>query len=139
MAAANNGHHRILILEDEKPIRVLMGLSLKKDGYEVVETAEGSETVSVYSEALKEGRRFDLVIMDLSIPNGMGGAEAIQQIRHTDPEVLAVVSSGYSDDPVMANFEQYGFSAVLPKPYEPSSLRQLAHRLITGEELPLEA
>lgn len=137
--AAANGHHRILILEDEKPIRVLMGLSLKKDGYEVVETAEGSETVSVYSQALKEGRRFDLVIMDLSIPNGMGGAEAIQQIRHTDPAVLAVVSSGYSDDPVMANFEQYGFSAVLPKPYEPSSLRQLAHRLITGEELPLEA
>lgn len=135
----NDGHRRILILEDERPIRILMGLSLKKDGYKVVETAEGSETVSAYSKALEEGRRFDLVIMDLSIPNGMGGAEAIQQIRHTDPEVLAVVSSGYSDDPVMSNYEHYGFSAVLPKPYEPSSLRQLAHRLITGEELPLEA
>lgn len=128
---------RILILDDERPIRLLMSISLKKDGHEVVETKEGSETVAAYTQALAEGRGFDLVIMDLSIPNGMGGAEAIRQIRHTDPNVVAVVSSGYSDDPVMANFQQYGFSAVLPKPYEPSALRQLVQRLIRGEEVPV--
>lgn len=125
---------RILVLDDERPIRVLMSITLKKDGHEVVETEEGSQTVAAYQKAMVEGRRFDLVVMDLSIPNGMGGAEAIQQIRHLDPEVVAIVSSGYSDDPVMANFRQYGFSAVLPKPYEPSSLRQLALQLINGGE-----
>jgi two-component system cell cycle sensor histidine kinase/response regulator CckA len=130
-----NNPPRILILDDEKPIRLLMSISLKRDGYEVVETEEGSETVEVYRQAMAEGKCFDLVIMDLSIPNGMGGAEAIQQVRYADPDVLAVVSSGYSDDPVMANYQQYGFSAVLPKPYEPSSLRQLVHRLVKGDEL----
>ena len=133
-----NDPPRVLILDDERPIRLLMSISLKKDGYEVVETEEGSETVEAYQTALAQGRCFDLVITDLSIPNGMGGAEAMQQIRYADPDVVAVVSSGYSDDPVMANYTQYGFSAVLPKPYEPASLRQLAHRLIKGEQLALD-
>jgi CheY-like chemotaxis protein len=115
-----------------------MSISLKKDGYEVVETEEGSQTVEAYQTALTQGQRFDLVITDLSIPNGMGGAEAMQQIRFADPDVVAVVSSGYSDDPVMANYTQFGFSAVLPKPYKPSTLRQLAHRLIKGEQLAID-
>lgn len=133
-----NDPPRVLILDDERPIRLLMSISLKKDGYEVVETEEGSQTVEAYQTALSQGQGFDLVITDLSIPNGMGGAEAMQQIRFADPDVVAVVSSGYSDDPVMANYMQYGFSAVLPKPYEPSALRQLAHRLIKGEQLALD-
>ena len=132
---STNDPPRILILDDEKPIRLLLNICLKRGGYEVVETEEGSETVEAYRRAMAEGRCFDLVIMDLSIPNGMGGAEAIQQVRYADPDAVAVVSSGYSDDPVMANYEQYGFSAVLPKPYEPASLLQLVHRLIKGEEL----
>lgn len=122
---------RILILEDERPIRLLISLSLKKDGYHVVETEEGSQTVETYRAAMAEGKHFDLVIMDLSIPNGMGGAEAIQQIRYADPDVVAVVSSGYSDDPVMANYTEYGFAAVLPKPYEPAALRELASSLLS--------
>jgi len=133
-----NDPPRVLILDDERPIRLIMSISLKKDGYEVVETEEGSQTVEAYQTALTQGQRFDLVITDLSIPNGMGGAEAMQQIRFADPDVVAVVSSGYSDDPVMANYTQFGFSAVLPKPYKPSTLRQLAHRLIKGEQLAID-
>ena len=133
-----NDPPRVLILDDELPIRLLMSISLRKDGYEVVETEEGSQTVEAYQTALTQGNGFDLVITDLSIPNGMGGAEAMHQIRFADPSVVAVVSSGYSDDPVMANHTQYGFSAVLPKPYEPSALRQLAHRLIKGEQLAID-
>ena len=131
-----NNPARVLVLEDEKSIRTLISMALKRSGYDVVETEEGSQTVEVYGKALEANERFDLVIMDLSIPNGMGGAEAIQQIRYVDPDVAAVVSSGYSDDPVMANYEQYGFVAVLPKPYEPSALRDLVNEILRAEALP---
>ena len=130
-----NDPPRILILDDEKSIRILLNISLKKVGYEVVETAEGSETVEAYKQSITEGKTFDLVIMDLSIPDGMGGAEAIQQIHHSDPNVMAVVSSGYSDDPVMANYASYGFSAVLPKPYTPTEMCELVANLFSGKAL----
>ena len=131
-----NDPPRVLVLEDEKSIRLLLSISLKRDGYEVVETEEGSETVEAYKLAMEEDKTFDLVIMDLSIPNGMGGAEAIQQIHYLDPTVKAVVSSGYSDDPIMANYASYGFIAVLPKPYTPSEMRALVSNLLRSPELP---
>ncbi len=131
-----NATPRILILEDEKPIRTLMSITLKREGYEVVETEEGRQTVEAYRQALEAGQCFDLLVTDLSIPGGMGGAEAMQQIRYIDPNVVAVVSSGYSDDPVMAHHEQYGFAAVLPKPYDPSALTKLVRDLLRGEVFP---
>jgi two-component system cell cycle sensor histidine kinase/response regulator CckA len=75
---------------------------------------------------------FDLVITDLSIPNGMGGVKAIEEIRETDPGVIAIVSSGYSDDPAMANPEKYGYAAVLPKPYQPQDLARLVDLVLNG-------
>jgi DNA-binding NarL/FixJ family response regulator len=68
--------------------------------------------------ARSSGRAFDFVILDLTVPGGMGGAEAIVELRKIDPEVRAIVSSGYSNDPVMAHFADYGFCAVVPKPYD---------------------
>ena len=69
---------------------------------------------------------------DLSIPNGMGGVKAIAEIRQTDPEVVAIVSSGYSDDPAMADPEKYGYAAVLPKPYQPNELTNLVDLILKG-------
>lgn len=121
---------RILVLEDDPLVRALIVRNLTSQQYEVTETAEGSETVRAYQEARQNGRPFDLVILDLSIPNGMGGVRAMEKLRQLDPEVLAIVSSGYSDDPVMAKPASYGFAAVLPKPYEPADMIRLVKSVL---------
>ena len=118
----------ILILEDDSLIRQLLVANLEKEGYTVTETQEGEEAVKVYIEKFESGNPFDLLIMDLSIPNGMGGADAIRKIREVDSNVVAIVSSGYSDDPVMADPKSYGFDAVLPKPYKPHELNLLVKK-----------
>ena len=121
---------RILVLEDEPLIRQLIVSNLTAAGCEVTATGEGSETVARYTEALLKGERFDLLVMDLSIPNGMGGAQAMEKIRQLDPHVSAIVSSGYSDDPIMSRYADFGFRAVLPKPYQPGELRELVITLL---------
>lgn len=118
------------MLEDDPLVRALIVRNLTSQQYEVTETAEGSETVRAYQEARQNGRPFDLVILDLSIPNGMGGVRAMEKLRQLDPEVLAIVSSGYSDDPVMAKPASYGFAAVLPKPYEPADMIRLVKSVL---------
>jgi two-component system, cell cycle sensor histidine kinase and response regulator CckA len=123
------GPRRVLLLEDELLIRRLSVQNLKKLDCEVVETAEGTETLRVYETALREGRPFDLVIMDLSIPGGMGGLQTMELLREIDPAVVAIVSSGYSDDPVMQRYLDFGFQARLPKPYRPEELRELVQQL----------
>ena len=125
-----SGTHRVLVLEDEPLIRQLIVSNLTAAGCEVTPTSEGSETVARYTEAFLSGKRYDLVVMDLSIPNGMGGAQAMEKIRQVDPGVRAIVSSGYSDDPIMSRYADYGFQAVLPKPYQPTELRELVTNLI---------
>ncbi len=126
---------RILVLEDDPLVRSLITRNLSTQGFEVVESAEGSETVRLYQEAMGEGRTFDLVILDLSIPNGMGGVRTMEKLRGMDPEVVAIVSSGYSDDPVMAKPAAYGFTAVLPKPYEPADMLRLVRNVLSSRGL----
>jgi len=127
------GATRILILEDEELIRQLIVRCLRKQGYEVVESKDGKETIRLYSEAMEAGTSFDLVLSDLTIEGGMGGIETMQALRQIDPKVRAVVSSGYSDAPAMANPGEYGFMAVLPKPYPPQDLiRTVASVLATA-------
>jgi two-component system cell cycle sensor histidine kinase/response regulator CckA len=121
---------RILVLEDDPLVRSLIVRNLTSNGFDVTESAEGSETVRLYQESQSQGRAFDLVILDLSIPNGMGGIRAMEKLRVLDPEVFAIVSSGYSDDPVMANPASYGFAAVLPKPYEPADMLRLVRNIL---------
>ena len=120
----------ILILEDDSLIRQLLVANLEGEGYIVSQTEEGGEAVDVYIEKFESGKPFDLVIMDLSIPNGMGGADAIRKIREVDPNIVAIVSSGYSDDPVMSDPKSYGFDAVLPKPYKPHELNLLVRKTL---------
>jgi PAS domain S-box-containing protein len=121
---------RILVLEDDPLVRSLIVRNLTSNGFEVAESAEGGETVRLYQDSLNQGRSFDLVILDLSIPNGMGGVRTMEKLRAIDPEVFAIVSSGYSDDPVMANPASYGFAAVLPKPYEPADMLRLVRSIL---------
>ena len=129
-APASSRTRRILVLEDEPLIRQLIVSNLTAAGCEVTPTGEGSETVARYTEALLQGLRYDLVVMDLSIPNGMGGAQAMEKLRQLDPHVQAIVSSGYSDDPIMSRYADFGFRAVLPKPYQPGELRELVTSLL---------
>lgn len=121
---------RILVLEDDPLVRSLIVRNLTSNGFDVTESAEGSETVRLYQDSLTQGRAYDLVILDLSIPNGMGGIRAMEKLRAMDPEVFAIVSSGYSDDPVMAKPAAYGFAAVLPKPYEPADMLRLVKNVL---------
>lgn len=126
---------RILILEDDPLVRSLIVRNLTSQNYEIAESAEGSETVRLYQESLQAGHPYDLVILDLSIPNGMGGVRTMERLRQLDPEVLAIVSSGYSDDPVMAKPAAYGFAAVLPKPYEPADMLRLVKTVLAQREV----
>lgn len=121
---------RILVLEDEPLIRQLLVANLQQGGFDVTGTEDGVETVARYIEAFDRGEAFDIVITDLSIPNGMGGVKAVEEIRQIDPDAKAIVSSGYSDDPAMADPQRYGFSAVLPKPYQPRQLLELVRSLL---------
>jgi len=121
---------RILVLEDDALVRGLIVRNLQSQNYEVAETTDGNDTVRAYQQAMQEGRPFSLVVLDLSIPNGMGGLRTMEKLRAMDPNILAIVSSGYSDDPVMAQPAAYGFAAVLPKPYEPVELLRMVKGLI---------
>jgi two-component system cell cycle sensor histidine kinase/response regulator CckA len=123
---------RVLLLEDDPLVRSLIIRNLSGQGYDVVGSVEGGETVRLYQEARSEGRPFDLVILDLSIPNGMGGVRTMEKLRSLDPEVVAIVSSGYSDDPVMAKPAAYGFTGVLPKPYEPADMLRLVRNVLAA-------
>lgn len=113
---------RVLVLEDDVLLRNLMTRTLRREGYETAETADGSDTVKAYSEALMARRPFDLVLIDLTIPLGMGGARAMQLLLQMDPQVDAIVSSGNRADPAMLQPSAHGFADVLPKPYDSEDL-----------------
>lgn len=121
---------KILILEDDGPIRRLIGATLRRHGYQITETAEGGETLSAYRKEQESGNRFDVVITDLTIENGMGGLETMRRLREMDDRVVAIVSSGYSDAAAMSNPSAFGFVEVIPKPYSPNHLKDTVDQVI---------
>jgi len=123
---------RVLLMDDDRHVREVLARILRPLDYEIAGTSDGREAVALYREARAAGRPFAAVIMDLTVPGGMGGKETIQLLRELDPEVRAVVSSGYSNDPVMANFAEHGFRAVLSKPYVMQEVRETLRRVIDG-------
>jgi nitrogen-specific signal transduction histidine kinase/CheY-like chemotaxis protein len=111
---------RVLFMDDEAPIREMTQTLLERLGLESTVTSDGGEAVRQYVLARMNGQPFDVVIMDLTVPGAMGGAAAMQEILKLDPTARGIVSSGYSSDPVMANFREHGFCGSVPKPYRVS-------------------
>lgn len=109
---------RVLLMDDEDIIRGVAGAFLQRFGHSATLVADGAQAVRTYAEAKERGHPFDVVILDLTVPGGMGGLETLTQLRSLDPQVRAVASSGYSSDPVLSNFQSHGFRGILPKPYD---------------------
>jgi two-component system cell cycle sensor histidine kinase/response regulator CckA len=126
------GRGYILIMEDEETIRDVTGEMLGHFGYEVAFARDGLEAIELYTRARAAGKPFDVIIMDLTIPGGMGGREAIRRILDIDPQAKAIVASGYATDPIIADFRQYGFCERIAKPYKSEELHAILHRIITG-------
>ena len=104
-------------------------------GYESALVGSGEAAIDLYRENLERGQPFDAVIIDLTIRGGMGGREAIEHLRKIDPGIKAIVSSGYSTDPIMANYAEYGFSGVVTKPYSLDHLSDALNDLLHAEAM----
>jgi two-component system cell cycle sensor histidine kinase/response regulator CckA len=123
---------RVLVMDDEELVRNIVGIMLKALGHEVEFAENGEETIAKYREALLSDRRFDVVILDLTIRGGMGGEEAFRGLFELDPEVKSVVSSGYVDSATISEYALRGFSACLAKPYEVEALRDVLNALLSS-------
>jgi two-component system cell cycle sensor histidine kinase/response regulator CckA len=124
---------RILIMDDEKVVTDIAGRMLKYMGYEdVAFAADGDEAIKLYRAAMEAGNPFAVVMLDLTIPGGKGGTETIKELLEIDPEVTAIVSSGYSDNMTMAKYSEYGFKAVVSKPYTIEQLSKTLRQVMTG-------
>jgi PAS domain S-box-containing protein len=119
----------VLIMDDDPLVRRPLKVMLMRLGYNVEEVDDGKKAIELYRTALEQGRKFSVVIMDLTIPGGMGGKEAVRYVLDIDPEAVVIVSSGYSDDPVMSRYRDYGFREVLPKPYDIKTLKATLERV----------
>ncbi|MEW5947972.1 MAG: ATP-binding protein [Thermodesulfobacteriota bacterium] len=126
------GEGTVLLMDDEEVVRDVAGEMLKHMGYTVEFAEDGVGAIDLYIKARSSGRPFDFVIMDLTIPGGMGGKEAIKRLREINPSVKAVVSSGYSNDPIMADFRSYGFSGIVAKPYKIEELGRVLDTVRKG-------
>lgn len=127
------GSGKILVLDDEEMIRKLITRILSHAGYEVESAADGSKAIDLYRQALENAEPFDAVIMDLTIPGGMGGKEAVKKLLEIDPQLKAIVSSGYSEDPIMTNYEEYGFCSMLSKPYNSKDIYRVLQQVLAAD------
>lgn len=128
--AIKRGKGRVLIMDDKIEVREAAGEMLTHIGYEVESARDGKEALKIYKKAIREGKPFDSVIIDLTVPGGMGGKEAMEKLLVIDPGVKAIVSSGYSSDPILSMYEKYGFKGVLPKPYEMEKLSDVLYGVL---------
>jgi CheY-like chemotaxis protein len=121
---------KILLMDDEQIILDVTLEVLKFLDYEVMFANDGSTAIDLYKREKSTNVPFDVVILDLSIPEGMGGKEVIQQLKEFDPAVKAIVSSGYTNDPVVMDYAGYGFSGSLSKPYKINDMKTILEQLL---------
>src|SRR5579884_962905 len=121
---------RVLVMDDEEMVRELTGEVLGYLGYEVEFASDGVETIKLYVKGKENNKPFGVVLLDLTIPGGMGGKETIKGLLEIDPQVKAIVSSGYSSDPVISEYRDYGFRGVVSKPYSIEQLAEALHKVI---------
>ncbi len=119
-------------MDDEEIVRDVLRKILGGFGYEPAFAKNGAEAIEKYRAAMESGAPFDAVIMDLTVSGGMGGRDAIELLRLVDPGVKAIVSSGYSDDPVMSDYRRYGFDGVIAKPFRAEELREALGRVLAA-------
>ena len=124
------GIGNVLIMDDEKVVRDTVGSMLNRLGYDVSYSSDGEEAINCYTSALNSDIRYDAVILDLTIPGGMGGKQAISNLKELDPDIKAIVSSGYSNNPVMSDYKNYGFCGILAKPYTLSQLSKVLDQVV---------
>jgi PAS domain S-box-containing protein len=130
--AASGAGLKILFMDDEEKILQAVGEMLNDCfSYRVVLATDGAEAIELYKQAQASGEPFDAVIMDLTVPGGMGGQEAVTYLRDIDPKVKAIVSSGYANDPIMADYERYGFCGVVSKPYKIGELNGVLYKVLS--------
>jgi PAS domain S-box-containing protein len=129
-----SGGARVLVLDDEPAIGSLVCASLEAMGYQVTVKEDGVAAVQACEEALKAGRRFELVISDLSLPGELDGNKAVARMRSLDPELKAIISSGYDHDPVMLHHREHGFAGAIAKPFEMGHLARLVREILTPEK-----
>ncbi len=130
VATATPKAARIMVMDDDDMIRAIAEQMLAVEGHEVLQARSGSEALSLYKESMESAKNIDVVIMDLTIPGGMGGKEAVKEILAIDPSAQVVVSSGYSNDPIMAKFKEYGFVAALDKPFRMQALFKVINKVL---------
>ena len=124
---------KILVMDDEEVIRDVCNALLTHLGYEAEVAVEGVEAIEMYRKAMESAKPFDMVILDLTNKVGMGGAETILRLLEIDPDVKAIVATGYSGDPIMGNFREHGFCGALPKPFTLDQLKTALQDAIAGE------
>jgi PAS domain S-box-containing protein len=122
---------KVLFMDDEESVRTMTGRLLTRLGYEVVVTGDGVETIAVYERALFSDKPFDVVILDLTMKQGIGGRETMGRLLSVDSKVKAIISSGYADDPVMTNHADYGFKAAVVKPYKVEELKEVLQKIVS--------
>ncbi|HMA85326.1 MAG TPA: PAS domain S-box protein [Desulfosalsimonadaceae bacterium] len=127
------GRGRILVMDDEDFIRDISLLMLSEMGFDVDTAKDGNEAIALYQKSMDIGQPYDAVFMDLTVPGGMGGKETIQELAAMDENVNAIVSSGYSTDPVMSNYRAYGFKGAIKKPYMMQEMSEALEILFRAE------
>ena len=125
---------RILVMDDEEAILDLVPAQLSRFGYRSSVARNGEEAIALYKEAAARNDPFAVVILDLTISGGLGGRETIARLHEFDPSVKAVVSSGYSTDPIVTNFRQYGFAGILTKPYTAKEMCEIIRKVMSEKK-----
>ena len=118
-------------MDDDEMIRYMLSKMLPVAGYTTELASDGKEAIKKYIAARNSGKPFDAVILDLTVPGGMGGKETVSRLLEIDPDVKVIVSSGYSTDPIMYEYKTYGFSAVITKPYSVNQMEATLHNVLS--------
>jgi CheY-like chemotaxis protein len=124
---------RILVMDDKEMVRITLKEMLVYLGYDVELAKDGAEAIAKYQIELDANRPIDAAILDISVQVGMGGKETFQLLRQIDPNVKAIISSGYTDDPLLVDYQSYGLAGMIIKPYSLKDLRRTLEAVIHGE------
>jgi signal transduction histidine kinase/ActR/RegA family two-component response regulator len=129
----HSGTGRLLVMDDDSALRILFKAVLTQLGYDVQTAADGAEAIALYETTKAAGKGFDAVLLDLTVTGGMGGMEAATKLKELDPALKLIVSSGYSDAPVMSHFADYGFDAVILKPWTVKEMSEVLRTVLVAD------